>query len=109
VRAQTVEVKDIGIQSGFIRKQAAFNVLQFISTRRIPLLQIGNPGMYAFNVVADIQHYAGKEIKYQRETYCQKRGVNKEKPDLIDRDIKAFAQVGANPKRVSFKKSQYSL
>jgi hypothetical protein len=65
--------------------------------------------MFAFDKIPDIQHYPCEKVKYQRETYCQKRGVNKEKPDLGDRDIKAFAKIGAYTKGVPFKKCKYSL
>jgi len=65
--------------------------------------------VYPFYIIADIQYYPCKEIKYERETYRQEWWVDKEKPDLVDRYIKALAQVSANPKRVSFKKGEYSL
>jgi len=65
--------------------------------------------MFPFHILADIQHNAGEEVKYQREAHCQKGRVDKKQPDLGDRNIKAFAQVGANTERVPFKKCNYSL
>jgi hypothetical protein len=34
-------------------------------------LKIRSPGVATFNVVSNIQHYPGKKIKYERETYSQ--------------------------------------
>lgn len=65
--------------------------------------------MFAFDEVSDIQYNTSKEIKNKRKAYRQERGVNKEKPDLGDRNIKTFAKIGAYAKRVPFKKSEYSL
>lgn len=65
--------------------------------------------MLAFDKVPDIQYDTCEKIKYKRKAYRQERRVDKEKPDLGDRDIKAFAKVGAYTKRVPFKKSKYSL
>jgi hypothetical protein len=65
--------------------------------------------MFALDEIPDIQHNTSKKVKYQRETYCQKRGVNKEKPDLGDRNIKVLAKIGAYTKGVPFKKCKYSL
>jgi hypothetical protein len=45
--------------------------------RVIILPQISNPGMLAFNILAEIKHDTGKEVNDKRETYCQKRGVDK--------------------------------
>jgi hypothetical protein len=70
--------------------RAAFNVLQFIGTLRIPILKIGNSCMYTFYIVANIQNYTGKEIKYQRKPHRQERRVDEEKPDFIDRYIEAL-------------------
>ena len=47
--------------------------------------------MHAFYIVAYIKHYAGEYVKYERETYRQERRVDKEKPDFVDRYIKALA------------------
>jgi hypothetical protein len=47
--------------------------------------------MYAFYVVANIKHYPGKYVEDERETYRQERRVDKEKPDFINRYIKALA------------------
>jgi len=67
-------------------------------------LKISNAGVYAFYVVTNIKHNAGEEIEYQRKAHCQERRIDKKQPDLIDRYIKALAQIGTNPERVSFKK-----
>jgi len=61
------------------------------SARRIPILKISNACVYAFYVVANIKHYPGKYVEDERETYRQERRVDKEKPDFIDRYIKALA------------------
>jgi hypothetical protein len=61
--------------------------------------------MYSFYKLADIKHDAGKYVKYKREANGQERRVYKEQPDLTYGNIKLFAQVSTNPKRVSFKKS----
>jgi hypothetical protein len=60
------------------------------SARRIPILKIGNPCMYTFYIVTNIKHYTGEYVEYERETYRQERRVDEEKPDFIDRYIKAL-------------------
>ena len=65
--------------------------------------------MYTFHIVTNIKHYTGEYVEYERESYRQEWRVDKEKPDFVDRYIKALTQIGANPKRVSFKKCKYSL
>ena len=47
--------------------------------------------MYTFHIVANIKHYTGKYVEYEREAYRQERRVDEEKPDFIDRYIKALA------------------
>jgi methylthioribose-1-phosphate isomerase len=74
-----------------------------------PLLKIRCPRPAAFNIITKIKHNARKKINYQRETNRQKRSINKEKSYFRDRDIKTLAQIGTNPKGVTFKKSEYSL
>jgi hypothetical protein len=54
--------------------------------------------MHPLHVIADIQYYTGKYVKYKREAYRQKRGINKKQPDLIYRDVKLFAKISAHPK-----------
>jgi hypothetical protein len=49
-------------------------------------------------VLADIKYNSGKKVKNKRKAYCQERGVNKKQPDLGNRNIKAFAKIGANTK-----------
>ena len=61
------------------------------SARRIPILKISNPCMYTFHIVANIKHYTGEYVEYKRETYRQKWRVDEEKPDFIDRYIKALS------------------
>ena len=65
--------------------------------------------MLPLKISAKIKHYAGKEVKYQRETNGKKRGVNKKQAYLIYRNVEAFANVGTNAERVSFEKSDYPL
>ena len=65
--------------------------------------------MYPFYKLADIKHDAGKYVEYEREANCQERRIYKKQPDLTDRDIKFFAKVSTNSKRVSFKKSKDPL
>jgi hypothetical protein len=65
--------------------------------------------MLPLKISAKIQHYARKEVKYQRETNGKKRRVNKKQAYLIYRNIEAFSQVGTNAERVSFEKSDYPL
>ena len=52
--------------------------------------------MHPSDVVPDIKYYSGKNVKYKREAYRQKGGVNKKQPDLVDRNIELLSQVGAN-------------
>jgi len=80
--------------------------LQLLSEK---FLQIAYAAAHAFYVITDIQHNAGKEVKYQRETYGKEGGIDKKQPDFIDGDVKAFAQVGTNPERIAFKKSEDAL
>jgi hypothetical protein len=72
-------------------------------------LQIRCPRATALNIIAKIQYYPRKEINYQRETNGNERCVNKEKPYFGDRNIKALAQISANPKGVTFKKGEDPL
>lgn len=65
--------------------------------------------MLPFNIFAKIKHNTREEVKYKRETDSQKGRVDKKQPYFRDRDVKAFAQVGANTKRVPFKKCNYPL
>jgi hypothetical protein len=65
--------------------------------------------MFTFDEIPDIQYNTCEEVKYERKAYRQERGVDKEEPDLGDRNIKTFAKIGAYAKRVPFKKSEYSL
>ncbi len=65
--------------------------------------------MPALYIVTDIKHNPCEEINYQWETNGKKGRINEKQPDLRDRNIKALAKVGANTKRVTFKKGQYSL
>ena len=65
--------------------------------------------MLPFHILADIQHDAGEEVEYQWETHRQEGRVNKKQSDFGDRDIKAFAQVGANTERVPLEKCYYPL
>lgn len=73
------------------------------------ILKIRRPGPATLDIVAEIQDYPGKKVNYQRETYGNERGIDKEKPDFRDRNVKAFAQISTNSKGVTFKKSEYSL
>jgi hypothetical protein len=72
-------------------------------------LQIHHPGMDAFNVVTDIQHNTGKDVEDERETYRQKRRIDKKQPYFIDGNIKALAEIGTYPERISFKKCNDAL
>ena len=65
--------------------------------------------MLPLNVFAEIKHYPGEKVKYQRETYRQERSVNKKQAYLGNRYIKAFAEVSTHAERVSFKKGDYPL
>jgi hypothetical protein len=65
--------------------------------------------MHPLYIVAEIQYYTGKNVKYEREAYGQERGINKKQPDLINGNIKLSTQVGTHTKRVSLKKSKYPL
>ena len=53
--------------------------------------------MPPLNILAEIKHDTGKEVEYEREAYCQERGINKKQAYFGYRYIKAFAQVGTNP------------
>ncbi len=70
----------------------------------IKILKIGYFSAGTFDVIADIEHNAGKKIKDKRETNGEKRGINKKQPDFGYRNMETLAQIGANTKRVSFKK-----
>jgi hypothetical protein len=61
-------------------------------------LHICNPGMHPFYIIPDIQYNTGENVKYKREAHRQERGVNKKQSYFGDRNIKLFAQVGANAK-----------
>jgi hypothetical protein len=52
--------------------------------------------MFPFNILAEIKHYPGKKVKYQREAYCQERRVNKKQAYFGYRNVKSFAEVGTN-------------
>jgi hypothetical protein len=52
--------------------------------------------MPPLNILAEVKHYPGEKIKYQREAHCQERGINKKQAYFRDRYIKAFAEVGTN-------------
>jgi hypothetical protein len=65
--------------------------------------------MHPLYVVANIEHYTREDVKYQWKTYRQKGRVNEKQPYFTDRYIEAFAQVGANPEGVPFKKCKYPL
>jgi len=67
-------------------------------------LKIGNAAAGPFDVIAKIKHNTGEKIKYQRKTNCQKGRIDKKKPDFGYRNMKPFAQISANTKRISFKK-----
>lgn len=54
--------------------------------------------MYALNIVPYIEHYTGKNVKYQGETNCKKRRIDKKQPYFSDRYIKLFAKVSTNAK-----------
>jgi len=69
-----------------------------------PGLQIGDPGAGSFDIISYIKHYTCEKVKYNRETNGQKGRVYKKQPYLINRNIKPFAQIGANPKGITFKK-----
>jgi hypothetical protein len=73
------------------------------------LKQIRHPRMFPFHILADVQHNTGEKIEYQWEADGKERRVNKKQPYFRDRNIEAFAQVGANTKRVPFKKCDYPL
>ena len=60
--------------------------------------------MYPAYVIPDVKYYPGKNVKYQWKSHCQERRINKKQPDLVDRDIEFFTEVGANTERVAFKK-----
>jgi hypothetical protein len=65
--------------------------------------------VHPFNIVADIEYDAGKNVHDKRETDRQKRGVDKKQPYFGDRHVKFFAKVGTYPERISFKKGNYAL
>lgn len=65
--------------------------------------------MSAFDIVPEIQYYTRKEVNYERETNRKERSVDKKQPEFRCWDIKTLAQVGANPERITFKKSEYPL
>lgn len=52
--------------------------------------------MHTFYIISDIEHNAGKYVKYKRKAYRQERRVDKKQPDLTDGYIKAFAKVSTN-------------
>ena len=65
--------------------------------------------MHPFHIIANIQHNAGENVKYQRETDCQERGIDKKQAYFADGNMKTLAQVGANPKRITFKEGEDPL
>ena len=60
--------------------------------------------MHPFYIVADIEDDAGENVNDERETYGQERGVDEKQAYFVDGDIEAFAQVGAYPEGMAFKK-----
>ncbi|HTD99110.1 MAG TPA: hypothetical protein VK668_07465 [Mucilaginibacter sp.] len=78
-------------------------------TKHIVLPQISNPGMLTLNILPEIKHDTGEEVNDKWKTYCQKGGVDKKQAYFGNGDVKAFAEVGANTKRVAFKKSYNPL
>ena len=65
--------------------------------------------MNPFYIIPDIEHNAGKHVKYKRETNGKEWGINKKQSYFGDRNVKLFAEVGTYAKWVSFKKSDYPL
>lgn len=60
--------------------------------------------MCSFDIVAEIQHDAGKKVKYQREANRNKGNVDEKQAYFADRNMETFAQIRANAKRITFKK-----
>jgi hypothetical protein len=60
--------------------------------------------MHPLDIVSYIKHNTRTEIKYNREAYRQKRGIDKKQPDFGYRDIQPLAQISTYPEGVPFKK-----
>ena len=67
------------------------------------ILQIPNPLPDPFDIVTHIQNKCCHHIKHNRKAHGQKRGIDKEKPDLADRHIKPLCDISTNPKTLFLK------